>query len=85
MGLAGERVGRGVRADEEISGDIADMMANAQAASEYYLLISELELIGRYTGIRGFTRSITCLLSFPDYSNTPTTGRITYGNEKSRC
>jgi hypothetical protein len=34
LGLAGERVGRGMRADEEISGDIADMMANSQAASK---------------------------------------------------
>jgi hypothetical protein len=33
LGLAGERVGRGMAADEEISGDMADMMANAQAAS----------------------------------------------------
>jgi hypothetical protein len=40
LGLAGERVGRGMRADEEISGDIADMMANSQAASKS-LLASE--------------------------------------------
>ena len=33
LGLAGERVGRGMAADEEISGDMADMMQNAQAAS----------------------------------------------------
>lgn len=39
LGLAGERVGRGMRADEEISGDIADMMANAQAASESHLAL----------------------------------------------
>lgn len=31
--LAGEKVGRGIAADEEISGDMADMMQNAQAAS----------------------------------------------------
>jgi hypothetical protein len=33
LALAGEKVGRGMAADEEISGDMADMMQNAQAAS----------------------------------------------------
>ena len=35
LAQAGEKVGRGMSADEEISGDLADMMANAQAASEH--------------------------------------------------
>jgi hypothetical protein len=42
LGLAGERVGRGMRTDEEISGDIADMMANSQAASESLTLCGNL-------------------------------------------
>jgi hypothetical protein len=41
LGLAGERVGRGMAADEEISGDMADMMANAQAASMFLLCFEE--------------------------------------------
>lgn len=34
LSLAGDKVGRGMSADEEISGDLADMMANGQAASK---------------------------------------------------
>lgn len=34
LSQAGDKVGRGMNADEEISGDLADMMANAQAASQ---------------------------------------------------
>jgi hypothetical protein len=37
LALAGERVGRGMNADEEISGDMADMMQNAQAASKFFV------------------------------------------------
>ena len=72
LGLAGERVGRGMRADEEISGDIADMMANSQAASKSSLGVGS-ELTERYTCLCGFTGSITCLLPIPDYSDVTTT------------
>jgi len=72
LGLAGERVGRGMRADEEISGDIADMMANSQAASKSPLL-EGFGLTERYTCLCGFTGTITCLLPIPDYSDTTAT------------
>lgn len=76
MGLAGERVGRGIGADEEISGDIADMMVNSQAASKS-LCAGYGPWKGvdwdRYTCLCGFTGSIACLLSFPNHTDATIT------------
>jgi hypothetical protein len=77
LALAGEKVGRGMAADEEISGDMADMMQNAQAASKFcpspYTAQPRVVLMGRCTGLFGHTGPVDCLLSFPNHPNAPIT------------
>lgn len=79
LGLAGERVGRGMAADEEISGDMADMMQNAQAASTCWrdLFWGEADEIDipAYTDLPGqspayYPFQITQTLPLPDELHT---------------